>query len=118
MPLRHLVHSGTELSDSAQTCLTFADNLTEGGAILWGGVLVNRSSTDRRITVHLVASGGSPSETNCIYEETVRAHKTKVLKGGPWHENSGAFVSAIGESGTVDVGFRITASEEYHAGGR
>src|SRR5262245_7000740 len=107
MPLRHLVHDGTELSDSPQPCLTLSDKLVAGGAILWSFIIVNRSGDNRKITVHLVPSGGSPSETNCIFDETVRARRSKPSKGGPFHANSSAFISAVGETGTVDVGFRI-----------
>lgn len=115
MPLRHRVHSGTELTNAAQTLLTFSNNLVEGGAILWGFMIVNRSASDRQVTVHLVASGGGPAESNCIYEETIPARSSVAIQG-PFHENSGAFVSALSTVADSDVGVRLTASEEFLGG--
>ena len=112
MPLRHRVHAGDELDLSAKTLLTFGDNLVEGGAILWGFTIVNRSASSRTVFVSLVPAAGSPAESNCIFEEVIPPHST-VGFGGPWHENSLAFISATTDNASSDVGIRVTASEEY-----
>lgn len=115
MPLRHRVHAGTEFTNSSQTFLTFGDNLVEGGAILWGFILTNRDSAQHRVTVHLVPSGGSPTETNCIFELFIPPNDT-VGVNGPFHEDSGATVRGISDAADPNCGIRITASEEFISG--
>ena len=116
MPLRRRVHEGTELTSTATTLLTFSDNLVEGGAVLAQATIANRSGSRRRVTIHFVVSGGSPAESNCIFEEYVPPNRTVTCPGGPWWMNSGAFVSAICDAVDPDVAVRITAFEEYLQG--
>lgn len=114
MPLRHLVHSGHELTNAAQTLLTYSDNLVEGGAIFWHFTIANRSAVSRLVTVHFVPLGDSPTESNCVFDQYIPAHRTKVY-GGVMHGNSGWFISAISDNANSDVGIRVTASEEYQS---
>jgi hypothetical protein len=111
MSLRDRVHDGTELTNAAQTLLTFGLNLTEGGAKLWGFTVANRDTVEHRVTVQFVPFGASPTESNCIFEEIVLARST-IGVSGPWFGNSQYYVSAVSDDADSDVSVRVTASEE------
>ena len=114
MPWRRIVHSGNELTNVAQTLLTFGDFLVQGGAVLKSMSIVNRdAAAAHRVSVHLVPFGGAPTESNCIFNEIIPPDATVTPVEGPWHEDSKAFVSAISDVADPNVGIRLTAAEEY-----
>jgi hypothetical protein len=116
VPVRNLVHAGTELTNSSQTLLTFGDNLEEGGAVFEGAVAINKDSSRHLVTVHLVASGGSPTESNPIFEEYVPANSTVYIPG-PFRGNSGATVRAVSDAADSHVGIMVTCHERYQQAG-
>lgn len=116
MPLRRLVHDGTELTNAEQTMVTFSANLTQGGAVVEGITLSNRSANRIQVTVHFRASGASATEANTIFEEYIPPHRTVTAPGGPWWADSSAILSAVSDSATSKVGVHASCFEEYIAG--
>lgn len=115
MPWRRIVHEGDEIADTPTLYLTFGERLTEGGAVVKSITLNNYAATEQEVTVYLVAAGSSPSESNVIIRKILDANEHVVLNG-PWWNDSEAEVHAVAE--TADsVNIRITAMEEFQAGG-
>lgn len=111
---RRRVHDGNELTNTPVTLQTANDNLTEGGYILLLYTIVNRDTVNHLVTIHLIPAGGSPTESNCIFEEVVLGQST-FTKRGPWWGGSLYLVKGTCDAADPNVSVRVTAFEEYEA---
>lgn len=104
-------HTGTVLSGSLETLLTFSSGLLTGGAVVQAIQLTNAGGTDRVVTVYLIPSGQVAAPLYILWRGTVPANDSLPVPGGPWQGSSAAFIQALQDAGT-DVTARVTAFEE------
>jgi hypothetical protein len=103
------VHAGAAANTSGNTIFTFAASLAAGGAVLRSLTLVNQNTTATAfVTGYLVANGASASATNEIFEVSIPAKDTLIIRG-PWYESANAFV--VVKSDTATVNARVSANE-------
>lgn len=113
MPIRRVVHAGTELGNSASTLLTFSTGIVQGGAVVVAATITNRATVRRRATLYLIESGGSVGAAKPIYDEYVPPGRTVSAPGGPWFEDGGATVQGLSDAASSAVAVRLTAFEEF-----
>lgn len=103
--------SGTVLSTSLQTVLTFGSGLITGGAVLQALQFTNTGSTNRTVLVYFIPNGQVAAAQYLIGKILVPANDTVALPGGPFYRGSAAFVQCSQDLGT-DVTALPTAFEE------
>lgn len=98
------VDDGAALTTGAVTYYT-----ATGDAFVLAVTICNTSGSDDAVTVYIIQSGGTASDDETVFADTVKAGETVIL-GGKWHLQDGDFIQALGATGAVH-GFRVTAVE-------
>jgi hypothetical protein len=100
------IFDGALLTGSAATCGTAAPTLTK--RVVKAAKLYNGTAAPVLCQVHMIASGGTASDTNRVVSRTIGIEETylcpELVNEGL---NAGGFIQALG----LDCSFRYTATD-------